>query len=59
LVESIGSWDFEFVIDAFSAEEAMRTSEQILDFFGRDINWLKMIPLFSYPKVHEYPFKSL
>jgi DNA-binding Lrp family transcriptional regulator len=56
LVESIGSWDFEFVIDAFSAEAAMRTSEQLLDYFGRDINWLKMIPLFSYPKVHEYPF---
>lgn len=59
LVESIGSWDFEFVIDAFSAEEAMRTSEQLLDYFGRDINWLKMIPLFSYPKVHEYPFTTL
>lgn len=55
-IESIGSWDFEFVIDAHSAEDAMRTSEQILDYFGRDINWLKVIPLFGYPKVHEYPF---
>ncbi len=58
-IESIGSWDFEFVIDALSSEEAMRTSEQILDYFGRDINWLKVIPLFGYPKVHEYPFSSL
>lgn len=59
MIESIGSWDFEFVIDAFSAEEAMRTSEELLDFFGRDIQWLKMIPIFSYPKVHEYPFSKL
>lgn len=58
MIESIGSWDFEFVIDAFSAEEAMKTSERILDFFGRDIQWLKMIPIFSYPKVHEYPFTN-
>ena len=56
MIESIGSWDFEFAIDAFSAEEAMHTSEQILDFFGRDIQWLKMIPIFGYPKVQEYPF---
>lgn len=56
MIESIGSWDFEFVIDAFSAEDAMRTSEELLDFFGRDIQWIKMIPIFSYPKVHEYPF---
>lgn len=55
-IESIGSWDFEFVIDARSAEDAMRTSEQILDHFGRDTNWIKVIPLFGYPKVHEYPF---
>lgn len=58
LIESIGSWDFEFVIDALSAEAAMRTSEQILDYFGKEINWLKMIPLFGYPKVHEYPFSE-
>jgi DNA-binding Lrp family transcriptional regulator len=58
MIESIGSWDFEFVIDAFSAEEAMKTSEQLLDFFGRDIQWLKVIPIFSYPKVQEYPFNK-
>ena len=58
MIESVGSWDFEFSIDAFSAEDAMRTSEQLLDHFGRDIHWLKMIPLFSYPKVHKYPFLS-
>ena len=58
MIESVGSWDFEFSIDAFSAEDAMKTSEQLLDHFGRDIHWLKMIPLFSYPKVLEYPFSS-
>jgi DNA-binding Lrp family transcriptional regulator len=58
MIESIGSWDFEFVIDAFSAQEAMRTSERIGDHFGREIQSLKMIPIFSYPKVHEYPFSN-
>lgn len=56
LIESIGSWDFEFVINVTHAEDAMRHAEKLLDLFGRDIQWMKTIPLFSYPKVHEYPF---
>jgi DNA-binding Lrp family transcriptional regulator len=59
LIESVGNWDFEFVIDALSSESAMRTSEKILDHLGRDVHWMKVIPLFSYPKVNEYPFTTL
>jgi len=58
MIESIGSWDFEFVIDVTHAEDAVKISEKLLDLLGRDLNWVKMIPLFSYPKVHEYPFTT-
>lgn len=59
LIESIGSWDFEFAVDVKESEDAMKFSEHLLDSFGSDLHWIKMIPLFSYPKVHEYPFKEM
>lgn len=58
LVEAIGSWDFEFVIEAFSAHEAMQTSEALIECFGRDLLWIKLMPIFSFPKVSEYPMRS-
>ncbi len=58
MIESIGSWDFELVIDGFSAEQAMRVSESLLDIFGGGIQWIKMVPIFGYHKVSEYPFKE-
>lgn len=59
MIESIGSWDFELVIDGFSAEQAMRVSEALLDLFGGAIQWIKMVPIFGYPKVSEYPLSRL
>jgi DNA-binding Lrp family transcriptional regulator len=59
MIESIGSWDFELVIDGFSAEQAMRVSESLLDLFGGAIQWIKMVPIFGYPKVCEYPMSRL
>ncbi len=59
LIESMGSWDFELAIDVREAEHAMTLSEKILDYFGSTLHWIKMIPLFGYPKVREYPFQKI
>jgi DNA-binding Lrp family transcriptional regulator len=59
MIESIGSWDFELVIDGFSAEQVMRVSESLLDLFSGAIQWIKMVPIFGYPKVCEYPLSHL
>jgi DNA-binding Lrp family transcriptional regulator len=48
-VHSIGSWDFEVVV---------AISQAIHDRFSGSLNWLKILPLFSYLKVAEYPFQA-
>jgi len=56
-VYSMGSWDFEVGIDAGNALEVTGIVENIYDYFGGEINWIKTLPAFRNLKVAEYPFR--
>lgn len=56
LIRTIGSWDFEIAIDVKDAKEAQFSAHKLFDFMGKELKFLKVLPLFAYKKVKEYPF---
>jgi DNA-binding Lrp family transcriptional regulator len=58
LIHSIGSWDFEVVVDVEEAQRITVVTQEIYDRFGASLNWIKILPSFGYPKVLEYPFQK-
>lgn len=59
LTQALGTWDFEFVIDASSPQEALLIYERLTEEFANYINWSKLLPHFGNVKVKEYPRESL
>ena len=57
VIHSIGSWDFEVVIEVAEARESTGIAQEFQDRFSGSLNWIKILPLFSYLKVAEYPFE--
>lgn len=55
-IEAIGNWDFEMVFEVEHSEQATIIMEELQDAFGDKLHWIKMLPLFSYLKLAEYPF---
>ncbi len=56
LIHSLGSWDFEIGIEVESASEATYVVEELYDFLGTNLNWIRTLPAFANLKVMEYPF---
>ena len=58
LIEAIGSWDFEIVVDVEESRRIIQVVQEIHDAFGAYIHSVKILPSFDYPKVREYPFRK-
>ena len=58
-IQSIGNWDFEIVVDVNAADDVGSISEALYDQFGSALHWVKVLPVFGYEKVADYPFQDL
>ena len=57
-IESIGAWDFEVHFHVLEAREIVAITQQMHDEFSTVLHSLKVIPVLSYHKLHEYPFRE-
>ena len=59
LIRSLGSWDYEVVVDADDALAVTEIVEEMHDRFGAYVSWIKILPAFPNLKVKEYPFSTM
>jgi len=57
LIHALGNWDFELAVDVASARDIITITQQVREQLGTAIDFLKVLPLFRYAKVSEYPFE--
>jgi DNA-binding Lrp family transcriptional regulator len=55
-IRTLGSWDYQLVINVARTEDVVTIGEDLVEELGTDLHWYKMLPLFAYAKVREYPF---
>jgi len=51
----LGPWQFELVAEVSDARDALRISRGINDLFPKRINAIKILPMFNYLKISEFP----
>jgi DNA-binding Lrp family transcriptional regulator len=56
LIRTIGSWDFELVLNVESGQEILSLGEDLLEELGNFLQSYRMLPVFAYNKISEYPF---
>lgn len=57
-IESLGSWDYELAVEVENPRQMLALTQDLQDNFGSQLQSIKVLPSFSYPKVREYPFIS-
>jgi DNA-binding Lrp family transcriptional regulator len=55
LINCLGSWDHELVVEVENRCEIILVTEEIRDSFGTQLSSIRILPLFRYAKVVEYP----
>jgi len=57
-IESIGAWDIEIYFNVMEARDIVLITQQLHERFTSMIQSLKVIPVLSYHKLQEYPFRE-
>jgi DNA-binding Lrp family transcriptional regulator len=57
-VECLGGWDFELGVEGQDPRCASRVTQELQRLFGAHISQIRILPVFGYPKVVGYPFRS-
>lgn len=58
LVENLGAWDYEVGVEVHKPREVVTLIQEIHDRFRNKIAGIRSLPVFSYAKVQNYPFKN-
>ncbi|MCB9798801.1 Lrp/AsnC family transcriptional regulator [Candidatus Nomurabacteria bacterium] len=54
-LQGVGEWDFELGIDVEKNEDVTLITEEIYKQFGNEITSMKVLPIFSLPKIFSLP----
>ncbi len=58
LVENFGEWDYELGIETDNPQNVTATMQELAEIFGAEIHGMKVLPVFRYLKVSNYPFRT-
>ena len=58
LIENLGDWDFEVGIDTNNPQEVVKIMQELSELYGSEIDTMRVLPVFDYIKVSNYPFKE-
>lgn len=58
LVENLGGWDYEICVEVSDPKTVTGIVREINEEFGSSLNTVKVLPIFDYLKVSNYPFKK-
>jgi DNA-binding Lrp family transcriptional regulator len=56
MTHCIGGWDFEISVELERPEEISEISRELYEFFGADVDSLRVLPRFDSYKWNTYPF---
>ena len=59
MIHALGRWDFELAVDVANARDIIAITQQVREVLASAVDFVRILPLFRYAKVSEYPFDSL
>ena len=58
VVETMGAWDYEIGIEVKTPKDASLVAQRLHEEFRDDIRSIRILPVLSYSKVENYPFRT-
>ena len=58
-INTIGQWDFELAVALENAGNMHSLTSEMQKFFGAGLQYIKVMPLYSFVKATSYPFRQL